>query len=384
MSGGIGTARATAGLPLVERIVKSQGEAFASMRDNDASFLMVANATSIIQWIVKMPSERVLASLLAHALAAAREATRGRPLMLDIGANAGYFGMMAAACGANVVLFEPQPACGAWINLQIAANHMGGQSHLVRAALAAAPPRPGERLSLAKDGTRLPPCAGHFDIAGRSDKADEASPLVHAAALREAAAAAMRTKPMPLPLPLSSPATAAPAALGATPTSGVEPLYADLISLWHGNHTWMPNVLRRALASTGLYHEHTTSADRTPRSTRAEHVAISFVKVDVNGAELGVLRENLLPLLQTRHIAHLVCEFTPLAWRRFNPSARLTDGAHLIHVIGGYGYRVSVLPKRRGHPPRPVNTSSAEAVLDSYLRENARAKQDADLHFERM
>ena len=83
MSGGMGNARATAGLPLVERIVTSNGEAFAAMRDNDASFLMVANATSIIQWIVKMPSERILAETIAHALTALPAGGRRRPLPTD-------------------------------------------------------------------------------------------------------------------------------------------------------------------------------------------------------------------------------------------------------------------------------------------------------------
>jgi hypothetical protein len=263
MSGGVGSSARTASLPLVQRIVTSDGEAFAEMHDNGASFLMVANATSIIRWIVGQTSERALAKLIEKALHLedrTRRHTRP-PLMLDIGANAGYFGMMAAAYGASVVLFEPQPACGTWIDMQIKANGHGERVKLVRAALAAAPPSPGERLSLAKDGTRLPGCAGHFDIAGRSN-ADLASPLVKAASIKEAAAKAA----------------------AGTSASSSEGLYADFVSFSHGAHHWMPHALRRAITVTDTRADAPLEAGRTSdtsssTASMSSSREIDFVKV---------------------------------------------------------------------------------------------------------
>jgi hypothetical protein len=100
--------------------------------------------------------------------------------------------------------------------------------------------------------------------------------------------------------------------------------------------------------------------------------------VDVNGAELGVIRENLLPLLTTRRIAHLVCEFNPKAWQRFNRSAQTADGAELIYHIARHGYRVGLLPFQR-HRATWFNTSTVKRVLDTMLNMNER-----DVYFERI
>ena len=41
--------------------------------------------------------------------------------------------------------------------------------------------------------------------------------------------------------------------------------------------------------------------------------------MDVNGAEMGVIRHNLLPLLLSRRIEHFFCEFDVAAWPKFHP-----------------------------------------------------------------
>jgi hypothetical protein len=90
MSGGIppNAVSITAQLPLVHRIVHVGGQPFGELRDGGATFLMAAQATSILRWVTKMPSERYVARIVADALGGARKSA-STVLMLDIGANAG-------------------------------------------------------------------------------------------------------------------------------------------------------------------------------------------------------------------------------------------------------------------------------------------------------
>ena len=50
--------------------------------------------------------------------------------------------------------------------------------------------------------------------------------------------------------------------------------------------------------------------------------------MDVNGAEMGVIRHNLLPLLQSRRIEHFFCEFDVAAWPKFHPPGTPTSNYH--------------------------------------------------------
>ena len=311
---------------------------FANITDQGATFFAPAEACSILRWVATMKSERWLAMLMSRAIASPlADDEAGRPVMLDIGANAGYFGLLAAGLGANVIFFEPQPACHLWIKSSVHASNFGAHTHLVKAALGAEPPiGKAAHLFLGKDGTNMKNigCAGHFNIAGRVSQ----------------------------------------------PTGGKEgevgqDSFADVISFWDGSRTWMPMALQR---------------------TVHDKRSIRFVKMDVNGAEVGVIRHNLLPLLRSRRIAHFFSEFDVADWPVFHPKgtpgAELhLAGARLVNEIVSFGYRVSSLrllhrsrttgPSNSKMPIGFVNQSdSTEAFWNSYL---ASMPQSEDLYFER-
>lgn len=115
MSGGIPSdaLAITAKLRFVNGLVKRQtadgrNMVFANITDAGSTFLAAAEAASILRWVVLMKSERWMAELLGRALAIRLiDGNAGQPLMMDIGANAGYFGLLAAGLGANVIFFEP-------------------------------------------------------------------------------------------------------------------------------------------------------------------------------------------------------------------------------------------------------------------------------------
>lgn len=115
---------------------------FRDVQDGRARFRFSSNASWILRWIGKKRSERVVASIVHWALAAS--AVRPRPLMLDIGANAGYYGLLAISLGARVIFFEPQPDCCDWIEQSLAANAWGSdRGTVIRSAMAATTsPRP--------------------------------------------------------------------------------------------------------------------------------------------------------------------------------------------------------------------------------------------------
>jgi len=51
--------------------------------------------------------------------------------VLDVGANSGYYGLIAAAYGCDVDFYEPQPQCGNWINAQILINNFQANARLI-------------------------------------------------------------------------------------------------------------------------------------------------------------------------------------------------------------------------------------------------------------
>ena len=219
MSGGIPSdaLAITAKLRFVNGLVKRQtadgrNVVFANITDAGSTFLAAAEAASILRWVAIMKSERWLAELLGRALAIRLiDGNAGQPLMMDIGANAGYFGLLAAGLGADVIFFEPQPACHVWIHDSIRANKYERHAHLVRAALGAeAPVGEAARLFLGKIGTNMKDigCAGGFDIAGR---------------------------------------VSAPVNASLDGEDELQDVFAHVRTFWDGDRNWMPSALERVL-----------------------------------------------------------------------------------------------------------------------------------------
>ena len=83
-----------------------------------------------------------------------------------------------------------------------------------------------------------------------------------------------------------------------------------------------------------------------------------MVKMDVNGAELEVLRCNFLHLLERRRVEHLVVEWNPHLWARYAAAANSSSqaGADFIQLVVSYGYDVSTMLGA-------VDTSSTTSLL---------------------
>jgi FkbM family methyltransferase len=92
--------------------------------------------------------ERHMAELFAQAVPAGG-------LVLDVGAHLGYFTLLAARGGADVIAVEPNPRTLALLRTNVRANGAEPRVTIVPAALAAAPGRARFHLSLAGDTSSL-------------------------------------------------------------------------------------------------------------------------------------------------------------------------------------------------------------------------------------
>jgi hypothetical protein len=259
--------------------------------------------------------------------------------------------MMAASLGASVVLFDPQPGCGRWIRSEIEANGFGKRAHLVPAALATGIPGQSDTLNL---GNPRISCAGGFSIAGRMQEQQQEEEQEISQAIEHKA----------------------------------DNHYAPIVSFWHGNRTWwMPRVLHRVLHNGGGFHGRAPtqplSGQVDPSDSSADPpdvpVAVQLVKVDVEGAELGVIEHNVEPLLRLRLVEHLVVEFGPSRWKAFNRTLR--DGVQAVQRIAEYGYSVHTMGGLgKLVQPHRLNTSAIE--LHVFLQ-SLQGGHTADLHFQR-
>lgn len=252
-------------LPLATAIYNGR-TTWLQIKDDHAMFVMHPNVTGIACWCVQHFGERYVASVVHQALAKTDAA-----LMLDVGANAGYFGLLSLALGAHVVFFDPLPQCQAYIMKHIDANGFHTRAHLVGAALAAT-----DEVNASVDITSVASvCDGGFSLKGGM--------LAKSSRRSHALSQAGREAP------------AVPAVPAETAVPAVPAVLAPVVGLADRSMPW---VLRQALASS------------------EEERVITMVKIDVNGAELEVLRLQFLPLLRRRRIEHLVVEWNPHEWHR--------------------------------------------------------------------
>ena len=78
---------------------------FYDLTDGRATFKVAAGYKHILGWIAVKRSERLVSAWVHAAMAATPAGEAGT--MLDIGANAGYFGLMSIALGGRAVFFDP-------------------------------------------------------------------------------------------------------------------------------------------------------------------------------------------------------------------------------------------------------------------------------------
>ena len=252
------------------RVGTLQEQLFFDVADGRAAFKVAARSSAVLQWIAAQPSERAVASWVHAALAATPAGEVAT--MLDIGANAGYFGLMSIALGAQAVFFDPQPACWACIRSAIEVNGFGDRGWLVPRPLASsAQPR-----LLDVSGSW---CSGQFPLV--LGKVGANSPLGYGVPAKQA-----REGPR-------------------------DRMYVETTTL-------------------------EAAAGDLPVSIAAAVRAgpIQLVKVDVEGNEIGLIRHNLLPLFRARRVRHAIVEVTPTAWR-FAANATLQGAMPARRPRGG-------------------------------------------------
>ena len=100
--------------------------------DSDHPILM--HGLPIIDWVCLEMGEQMVTLVMMRVFRQYSDSgIVGK--MLDVGANAGYFGLLAAKHGHEVVFFDLQPECQNIIHNNILVNGFSGQAHVVAAGV---------------------------------------------------------------------------------------------------------------------------------------------------------------------------------------------------------------------------------------------------------
>ena len=87
-------------------------------QQNERALFLEKDSSAILDWIRGNPGEQAVHKHFQRILP---ECEPG-DLFLDIGANAGFYGLYAASFGCDVFFFDPQPACGSLLERNICLN----------------------------------------------------------------------------------------------------------------------------------------------------------------------------------------------------------------------------------------------------------------------
>ena len=98
------------------------------------AFTLAPGAASILRWCLEHAGEKAVTAVFRSVLATSH--ADDDDLVLDIGANAGFYGIMSASLGWRTYLFDPQPTCQTYIAYAIAANNITSRALLVPHAVA--------------------------------------------------------------------------------------------------------------------------------------------------------------------------------------------------------------------------------------------------------
>lgn len=134
------------------RVVRIAGTSFF-VPDQLESIRLVLNAPSEVAVLT------VFKTVLHHGSRC--HGHNGRSTVLDIGANEGFFGMLAAAWGCLTYFFEPQPSCQAALHASLLLNHFDEDVARVVPLAVSSEPRDIVVSSTA-------PCVGQFPRHPRS------------------------------------------------------------------------------------------------------------------------------------------------------------------------------------------------------------------------
>lgn len=100
----------------------------------DAGYPILMHGLPIIDWVCDEKSEKMVTVVMMRVFR--QYSDRGIVgKMLDVGANAGYFGLLAAKHGHDVVFFDLQPECQTILHNSILVNGFSGHAHVVAAGV---------------------------------------------------------------------------------------------------------------------------------------------------------------------------------------------------------------------------------------------------------
>jgi FkbM family methyltransferase len=115
----------------------------------------VWNVPEVTQWVMGgSGGETKVMRTFVRVLTTTTSSSTGD--VLDVGANTGIYGMLAASLGFRTYLFDLQPACQVWQRAAIRANRLGHLAHVMPYALG----RSGNSSSLRV--SPLTPCVGNL------------------------------------------------------------------------------------------------------------------------------------------------------------------------------------------------------------------------------
>jgi FkbM family methyltransferase len=260
------------------------------------SFFVDGRAGVIMRYVRDSVGEQWVGRTIREALARAHCASNGaarppfrRPLVVDIGANAGFYTMLSLNLGAHVTAIDAQPTCWSFINGALRKNgyHSEERAQLIRRGIS--PSLSPIRLLPSRGGAGHE-CDGHFGQRNSNQFALLSSTVDSAA----------------------RPGAEQDAAVDAVPLASIR-----------------DGLLGATLAD--------------------ESSIIELIKCDVEGMELGILNSSLLPLLAARRIKHVIVEFTPGWWNESLGTGSRRIAANLVArvVESGYSMRSRLLNRRR-------------------------------------
>ena len=113
--------------------------------------LFVVSGESL-EWVLKQSRGEAMVTFVVRLLSSQCKSSSRGDIMIDIGANEGYYGLLSASLGCRVLAFEPQPGCRAKIDAAIAFNRFAHSMRVVGQPVA---PAPSKTLWLPSRGCRM-------------------------------------------------------------------------------------------------------------------------------------------------------------------------------------------------------------------------------------
>ncbi len=96
------------------------------------NFTLAPGSERIVNWCTTASGEQYVTRVFRHVLEHDEtEADNNHDIVLDIGANCGFYGIMSAVLGWRTFLFDPQPTCQTRIAYAIERNNMSSWALLV-------------------------------------------------------------------------------------------------------------------------------------------------------------------------------------------------------------------------------------------------------------